>query len=43
MAVAGRQDGGSTVAWVKADDAGRRALAEASSRTLWQVLCDAAA
>src|SRR5579862_6083823 len=29
--------------WVRADEAGRRALAEASSRTLWQAISDAAA
>jgi fatty-acyl-CoA synthase len=31
------------IAWKKADEAGKRALAEARSRTLWQAICDAAA
>jgi fatty-acyl-CoA synthase len=31
------------VAWVKVDEAGKRALAEARSRTLWQAVSDAAA
>ncbi|MBW8785307.1 MAG: AMP-binding protein [Novosphingobium sp.] len=31
------------IAWIKTDDAGRRALEEARSRTLWQALSDAAA
>lgn len=36
-------EGATTIAWIKADEAARRELAQASARTLWQALSDAAA
>lgn len=37
------ENGASPMAWIKADAAARAALAKARSRTLWQVISDAAA
>lgn len=42
-ALAAEQEALESIAWVRADEAGRRELAEARSRTLWQALSDAAA
>lgn len=43
MAADGNDDIARTAAWARVDEVGRRALAEARSRTLWQAISDAAA